>query len=532
MSDELRQALERTRDGYEDERQWLTFLLDAYTGAGGFQGSVRQPDASWWGAAATRYAPFNSAYSSRAETLPATYLDRFPREDQPKFRSRIEVAHYWNFVGPLTDLKLSYLLRKGFTYHEQPETLGEWREDIDGRGTSWDELRPLVALMTALWGWTPVLVDMDPAEEGMSRAQAREAGVGRPRAIPLTPGNLVDWSHDGKAFAWAKVRTDHVEQEAWNAKPVQVSEYRIWTPTDVTRYEVRREEGKDAHVVSHGTNVHSFGQVPIAIFRHARVPGDAVRGLPMHSGPSIGSKRLFNLLSELDELLRSQTFAVLVLAKEEGDGGEISLGVDNALPLDPEAKQKHYYMAPDGASVEAYEKRIEATIREGIYRPARVEFDRPSGQAVSGIARAYSFSQTNRAIADFAGEFARGEAWMDAIAHAGLGGSPGELESYDVQAPGDFDVEDLTTEIDNVTKALSLKLGETMGKRLKLRIVGHFDPDMPSDERATIEAELDAIAEEDAQARAAMLELGDSMRDPGDNDPPPDDDEEDEDTDE
>ena len=43
MSDALREALERTRSGYEDERVWHTFLMDAYTGGGGFQGSVRQP---------------------------------------------------------------------------------------------------------------------------------------------------------------------------------------------------------------------------------------------------------------------------------------------------------------------------------------------------------------------------------------------------------------------------------------------------------------------------------------------------------
>lgn len=26
----------------------MTFLTDAYTGGGGFQGSVKQPDAGWW----------------------------------------------------------------------------------------------------------------------------------------------------------------------------------------------------------------------------------------------------------------------------------------------------------------------------------------------------------------------------------------------------------------------------------------------------------------------------------------------------
>lgn len=512
MSDALREALERTRSGYEDERVWHTFLMDAYTGGGGFQGSVRQPDAGWWGAAASRYAPWSAAFDRRDSQLPDTYLDRFPREDMPKFRSRCDVAHYWNFVGPLTDLKLSYLLRKGFIYHDQPEELADWRHDVDGHGSSWDELRPLVALMAAMWGWTPVLIDMDPASPGMSLAQAEQAGLGRPRAVPLTPGNLVDWDHDGQTWRWVKVRTDHIVQETWAHKPVSVARYSIWTPETVETFEVRGDD-RDVVPLTDGPQPHPFGVVPLVIFRHSRCPGDPVRGVPMHSAPAVASKRLFNLLSELDELLRSQTFSVLVLATK-GELGNVSLGTDNALPLDAESRQKHYFMAPDSSSATIYEKRIEATVREGIYRPARVEFEHPSGRDASGVARAYSFSQTNRAIADFGGEFARGEREMDGIAWTGLGRDTSALDAYDVRAPSDYDVEDLATEIANVTAGLALKLGTEMETRLRQRIVSHFEPDLPADVQSLIETELRAIAEEDAQARAAVLEMSDSFGDP------------------
>lgn len=501
MSDALQQALEATRANYEAERLWSTFLLDAYTGGGGFQGSVRQPDAGWWGAAATRYAPSNALYSRDDASLPDTYLDRFPREDAPKFKGRIAVSHYWNFVGPLTDLKLSYMLRKAFAYDGQPDELAAWRDDVDGQGTTWDELRPLVALMAALWGWTPLLVDMDPAPEGMSKAQADALELGKPRAIPLTPANLRDWSHDGKGFTWVKVRTDHVEQEAWDTKATQVARYAIWTPTTVDVYEVRQADGQpdDVRFVRSGT--HPFGQVPIAIFRHSRCPGDDVRGLPMHAGPAVASKRLFNLLSERDEHIRQQVFAVLVVARE--DGGDITLGTDNALGLAPDAAQKHYYLSPDPGIATTYKEAIEAEIKDGIYRPARVEFSRPTAAAVSGTARAYEFAQTNRAIADFAGEFARGEEWMDEIAWAGMGGDPSKLDNYSVGAPRDFDIEDMASEVKNTLDAISADLGATMESRLKIRLAQHLDPDMPADVVAQVEAELEEAAAQ-AQADRAM----------------------------
>lgn len=528
MADELLTSLEQTRDGYGVELCWHRFLLDSYSGGGGYQGSIKQPDVGWWGAEASRYAQ-STSIASDAVTIPDTYLDRYAREDEPKFTSRISVAHLWNFVGPLTDLKLSYLLRKGLSYAGQPPDLADWREDIDGRGTTWDETRPLVALLAAIYGWTPVVVDMTPATEGESVAQARARGAGRPRAIVLTPSNLVDYSHDGDRFVWAKIRTDHVEKGAWNAKPVKVSTYRIWTSDSVSTYDVR-EGDKGKSVEFRGESPHPFGQVPLAIFQHQAAPGESVVGLPMHAAAARAQKRLYNLLSELDEHMRSQVFAVLVVACK-GDPGPLTLGVDNALPLDKDGQQKHYYMSPEGSIAETYERRIEATIREGIYRASRVEFANAKTQAAtSGVARAYAFAETNRGIADSGACLARGEEWLDSIVWAGLGKSPEALDGYAISAAQDYGIEDLAAEIEHTVTSLALDLGATMTKRLKLRLAERLDPQMPPDVRALVEADLDAIAEQAEIDAAMMREMRDATEDPelGDEDDDDDSDEDEE----
>lgn len=523
MSDSLLQQLERTRNGYDVERGYHKFLLDSYTGGGGYQGAIRQPDVGWWGAASERYAPWAPSRTRDVSTIPLNYLDRFPREDESKFKGRLAVAYLWNYVEPLTQLKVSYLLSKQTSYLEQPDELAEWRDDVDGEGTSWAEMRPAIALASAIWGWMPAIIDMDPAAPGESVAQARERNVARPRLVPLTPANLVDYSHDGKRFTWAKIRTDHVEQLTWDSAPVEVSVYRIWTPTEVSVYEVRREDGKDAAVSDISTSPHPFKQVPLVIFRHLPVPGDPVHGLPMHAGPARAQKRLYNLLSELDEHIRAQVFAVAVLATKGGvPSGEVTIGTDNLLWLDAEASQKHYYMSPDPDIAGVYEARIESTIREGIYRQARVEFSRPTGAAASGVARAYEFAQTNHAIGDFAAEQARGEAWMDSIVWAGLGRDPADLDDYGVVAATDFDVEQLATDIENTLSALTVNLGPTMAKRLKMRLAERLDPNMPPDIRAKVEEELEEVdAQEQADAAMAreMRAAGDDPNaDSGDGD--------------
>jgi hypothetical protein len=492
MTDQLLRALEHTRRGYERETTWHQFLIDAYTGGGGFQGSVRQPEVGWWGAAAERYAPGFGARMAGA--LPFSYLDRYAREDAAKYQSRIDVSHYWNYVGPLTDLKTSFMLRKPFTYRAQPEELGAWRQNVDGHRTSWDELRPLVALTAAIVGWAPVLIDMDPAQPGESVARASARGAGRPRAVPLMPSNLVDWCHDGTTFEWLKIRTDHEEHPSWNSAPTQLSRYRIWTPDSVELYEVRRAEGKDPSVTFLGVHPHPFGDVPLAIFRHAPWPGDPVRGLPMHGSVSTMAKRLFNMTSEIDEHMRGQVFAILVLARHDAaHAGEVSVGVDNGIPLDPEAKQKHYYLSPEKSVAETYERRIEATIRE-MYRAARVEFTRPTQASTSGVARKFEFAQTNRAIGDFAGEFARGEAAMDALAWKGAGRRSDELTNYQVQAADNFDIEDLSEKLRLTADAISLNLGAMMSKRLRLALAEQLAPNMPPTVRRRVEAEIDGVA--------------------------------------
>jgi hypothetical protein len=290
---------------------------------------------------------------------------------------------------------------------------------------------------------------------------------------------------------------------------------------------VRESDGKKS-VEQLGELPHSFGRVPLVIFRHAKAPADPIRGLPMHGSVAKASKRLFNLLSELDEHMRGQVFAILVRVVE-GEGGNVVLGTDNGLTLAPDAKNAHYFLSPDPGIAETYEKRIEATIRE-LYRMARVEFARATSTAsVSGVARAYEFAQTNRAISDFANELARAEREMDELVWVALGNSVDALAKYTIHTPESFDIEDLQAEMKVAADAITMNLGATMTKRIKMRVAERLEPNMSADLRATVESELDDVqAQQDADAamaRAALDAAGE-----GDDDPPepPDDEDEDE----
>lgn len=520
MTDTLLEQLEHTREGYLEECAWHRFLIDAYTGGGGFQGAVKQPASGFWGAAAEAYSTTTSTTRNSSGSVQPSYLDRYPREDEAKYKARVAISHYPNYVEPLTDLKISYIAKREPTVANRPDELADWRLDMDGRGATFDSVLRICRLRAAVLGWAPLLVDMPERPDGVTTlAQARAVGM-RPRAIPLLPANLVDYDADESgAFRWAKIRTDHVDRADPFATPTKVSTYTVWFPDRFDRYEVRETEGgKKSATQTHSGVAHDFGSVPLAVLRHKQDPGDPVKGLPMHAAAAKESKALFNRVSELEEHVRSQVFAVLVVVGGGNEqGGEIALGTDNALPLDPEAKNEHYYLAPPASVAETLEKRVDVSIRE-MYRIARIEYGRQSsGQVASGTARKYEFAQTNEALSDFAAELARWELAVDKLVAVPLRAN---VENETIAAQKNFGVDDLEADIRNVMDTISIGIGATATKALKLRVIDQQLPNMTPETRAEIEDELDALGAEAEQAATVDGEIDEALEDPAPDEEP------------
>lgn len=499
MTDTIIEQLRRVRDDHQAELDAHRFLLEAFAGVGGFSPSLAAPPASWWGAAATDYA--TGTLWTRGESAPRSWLDRFPREDEDKFRSRVAVAHYENYVEPLTELKCSYVLREQFAIADEPQAVSKWKANVDGDETTWADWLPDVVMQAAVLGWTPILVDAPQVAAGLSRAQAGDTA---PVLHPLFPSQLLEWSARGKRFEWVKIRTDHVERPSWDAQPVRIERYAIWTPADVTVHRVITRPGHEPSHEVDGPIRHGFGRVPVAIMRHS-AGGDALRGRPMHWSVSQLSKRLFNLLSEMDEHMRSNVFALLVMPMRQGGGGDVDLGARNGLIVDPDQKNTPEFISPDASIATTIEARIDALVR-AIYRLARVEFSRPSGAAVSGVAREYEFEQTNRALSDFAKGIARAESDVADLVGSVSGVPLEERRRETITPPRSFAVQDLERDMKLAMDAVTLRLGETATTRIKQAVVRRLLPNLTAADQAKIDGELEEAAAEEAQSRAAAMD--------------------------
>lgn len=517
-------ALRVKREDFDSEVEWHRFLLDAYAGTGGFAGRVKQPLTGFWGAAAEMYSRSSNVVQDgvQDEVASNSYLDRYPREDAPKFRRRLSVAHYLNFVEPIVDLRLSYLARKPMSYEDFDELQSDDKDaeesffENSGSGMPWERLmRDVVRIRASILGWTPVLFDMPVAEvtspDGeMSVEQARELGI-KPRAIPLWPANLLDWCLDEDGdFVWVKQVTSYTERPDPLGAAVKVERYTIWTRTDAKVWEAVTDEKNSITFRVDGLVVpHAFGRVPIVIFRCRPRTVDPIRGVSMIGSIAPLVRRLFNYTSELDEHLRASTFAMLQMpTKNTAQKGATVIGAGNALPIPHDATRDYKWLSPDGAVADVYENRIKATI-EAIYQIARSRFmgGTETRASASGIAQAYEFEDLNRAIADSAASFAASEQEALRLVLVMNGISVVDAKGR-VVPPTKFDVEELSKQIDEAMRAVSLELGPTANGEIKKRLVRQLLPNAAEVVLKAIDGEIES-AEEEAQAQAdAFAEAG------------------------
>jgi hypothetical protein len=522
MGDSLTEKLLETREGYEDELEWHKFLLDAYAGTGGFAGRVKQPDEDrlGWGASAydtccsttnttvtsTQQYPDATLVPTTSVRTYTTYLDAFPREDDAKFRRRIDIAHYVNYTGPICDLYAGYLSsvdpsREGV---DDEGELSEWMQDCDGRGTSWDELKETVLIPCALdLGWCPVVFDQDSAPDDAaprSRLDEQKLQLGT-RAVPLTPANILKWeTDDGGTLKWVKYRVDYCEQEDPLGESVEYSKFWIWTRADVSVYRI--DKGSTQAQVIVENRAHSFGAVPMVVFRASKSPGDPVRGMSAIAAVAIENRRHFNLMSELDEHLRSTVFALLQVPVPPGVAPPETLvmGNGNAVPVPSDASQGYGFIAPPQSVADTYEARLAASARE-IYRVAQAPYEVDSGAPTSGIAYAYKFEGTNKRLVKIAKGLASAEQRALQLVGRSLGMSDENVDAIRVEAPAGFLVNDISVDLDNLIKAIGLQGMAATAKMIAIsRAVQKMLPNMRAEDRAKIEEELEALRDKELAA--------------------------------
>jgi len=310
-------------------------------------------------------------------------LVRYPREDNAKLARRKEVAWYPNPVLRACSRFIGYLSKRPPVRDVNHPLMVAFMDDCNWRGDSLDVFWQGFMLEARARGCMILLVDMPSSlpEDQTTQLEARAF----PYLVPIAPELVTDYALDERGmllhFSYASTATLEGKE------------------VDVTR----RWDAEVWQVLLNGevieTAPHGLGICPALVFSES----GAFPAEGQFSPIADMGKRLYNMLSELDELLRAQTFSILAYqvpteSMHSFNAAQVAetIGTHNMLVHSGAAPA---FIAPTAIPTEAYFKAIERLQKMIDEVGLNVE---PPGQAESGIAMTLRFQSLNAALTGFA----------------------------------------------------------------------------------------------------------------------------------
>ena len=426
---------------YTDEE--YQFLLDAYTGLGGFKDG--------------------------------RYLIKHPRETDEKFLARKKLAYYPNFTRKVLNAYISHLFKEPVNRDiaDNIELENFWNK-ANLKGEYIDKAMKRYSALANVVGTLFLIVDRKPIP-ALTRA---EDLANTPYLVPKLPTEVVDYSVDQSGQLEWIVFVEIVTSKTFQEETKPIYQFRYF---DKESWKVLK--GEDIFVAKTiESGIHALGKVPVVPL-HSIEPQieTEIFGSSFIFEIAKTNHRLYNALSELDEILRNQTFSILTLPisnpADKDQYENMTLSTENALLYDPSHGGEPKFIAPPTNPTEAYEKRI-AELINYIYKLASLEFT--GGVQKSGVAMAFDFQETNSALASFAQNIEEAEyqiidlvgRWFDK-----------DLSDAVVEYKKDFSVVDLQQELKNAIDVLALDISKKFNIELKKKLAYDFVGDRLEEEQ-------------------------------------------------
>ncbi|MDP1664124.1 MAG: hypothetical protein Q8L79_03280 [Methylobacter sp.] len=412
------------------------------------------------------------AYSGQGGFATGEYLVAHPRETTTKLERRKELAVYPNFTRKIVDVFMGFLWKQAPS-RETDDLYGQFSANADGAGGKLDTVLFSYQRLAMILGTVYIIVDK-PTVQGQTKADQAIPYL----ALRLKSQLVVETKN--AAGVWQSVTFSEVD----NGETV----YRTFTTTGWTLS--KNQDGSES--IDQG--VYSLGRVPVVRLHIAKPlnPTDSSSQSWVYDLAQLNWD-LFNLRSELRELLRSQTFAILALPVTDDNEREklkdMTISTENALTYNPAGGGKPGFIAPPADPVELYRKQIGDTV-ENIYQIANLEF--VGGVQQSGVALGFHFQEANsslRGMADM-GESAENE--IAALVYAWQG----DKFSGNIAYANDFNLSDvagaIAVALDTVPLGLGSEFDKTIKKRLVKQILGN---DTSPGTMTAIDKEIDAMGD-------------------------------------
>lgn len=457
----------------------------------------------------------NHVYHGTGGFLDGTYLVAHPREYEDhtsptptvpskKLKARRKLARYENIAATILDQKRAAIFKEtivrtigGKDRKDADHPLRDWWDNVDGAECSIDDWMSEAFTIAA---------SIAHAIHVMDRPANLPADTAADQVAPFlrlyAPLDMPDWLTDERGKLTAVRLLEAVPRttlkDSFSATDIRE---RILTET---QWELVRQNARTQDKPEGGA--HGFGRLPV-VMHYAKRPGLAqVIGKSVLNDPNLYID-LYNLTSEIRELLRGQTFGLLNVVLGTGENAtsvETALtmlgqekGTENIVFSPGESK----YLQPDAANVTVYQQERSELIRT-IYRLCAVPWESDSQDAEAEGSLKLKREDMNQILAGYADECERTEYQIVELWFRSQYGESWEreLERADVviRYPDTFDVTPFADILEQAQAAITLEMGPTFMTELKRRLVPKFLPDVTDETLAKIVAELEKVTKESA----------------------------------
>lgn len=420
------------------------------------------------------------AYRGSGGFKDGTYLVAHRREDGRDYDDRRRVAHFDNFTRPVVDAYVDPIFRK------------QVDRSSKGGGEYFDMLAKDVDR-----GGTGIGSFMRDCAVAAQRDSLHFIAVSAPEQKPADAAQemtLRPW-----AYRIQRTALDSVERDDYG-RCVLVSwwftkegERRLRT-LDGTGWRTQDAHGKDIEGGS-GTWQTPRETAPVVMLVPHRWDDDEQLPTPRFLGVAKANHRVYNQLSELDEIERKATFPMLAYPDE--NPGQLTLGTNNVLGYRFDSSNAPAWISPDGAAAVTLANGIERNV-QAIYRMANLSHAMTDGtKQASGVAKQLDRAAFDDALSSFAEYLSDAEQQLWGLFEWITGKNLGVSVSY----PSEFTSAEIDAYMAAAASALTMGAGETFAAEIRRRVARLMLPDAPPDVLAAIDKEIRERTDADNQDR-------------------------------
>ena len=421
--------------------------------------------------------PFRPLISFDSKARPiavaSSYLIQYPRESETKYARRNEIAWYASPLAQVVSRFAGYLASRPAVRAMANPLYEAMAADIDGKGNSIDSFWSQFVVEAKARGSMLLLVDMPPAMAPTLEQQVRSRVA--PYWTSIKPELLTDYQigDDGK-FTYAEFSGNFTLETGERVDCTWHFDLTSW----------RAMDGQQ-RVLAQGE--HPLTECPLLIFTEG---GDFPYFGPFSPIADL-SRRMFNLDSELDEILRSQTFSLLTMQVSENstDAQKVqaaqvvgeTIGSSNLMV---HSGSTPAFIAPPDGPARIYLDRI-AALKDQINEIGLVIAS--SSQRESGLALQMRFQALNSELAKFAGrmESLERRAWELSRQWLGLTTAP------QISWSRDFNLADVVAELDILASMIAAAMPTEVIAEQQRRIVSVQFAGLGQEQQGQIHAAID-----------------------------------------